>query len=277
MTPPDAAWHDTWAEVDRTDDPKWFVRFLDSTREGLLAQVKANPMSVYGHLEPAPGKTVLDIGCGTGTLLHSLAELVAPDGEVFGVDFSATMIDEARARAAALQFPPKFEVMDAMNLDFEDGQFDATTATIVFEHVPEPDQAIAEAIRVTKPGGIVSAIDQDLDGTLIDADDLNSVRAVVRHFSDSVKHGRLGRQLYAKFARAGMQDIRVMPVSMPMRGAAVRSSLPLLEEAIRRTVASGAITAQQGQDLQAELESRTADGTAFVFMSVFRVTARKPL
>lgn len=270
------AWHDTWADVDKTDDPTWFIKFLDFTRASLLEQIKVNPIGVYGHLEPAPGKTILDIGCGTGVLLHALAEMVAPDGQVVGIDSSDLMIQEAKKRAVGAKGNLEFEVMDARDLQFADDTFDVVTSTIVFEHVPDVDKAIAEAFRVTAKGGIVSIIDQDLDGTLIDATNVAVTRRIVTHFCDSVQNGWMGRQLFGKLARAGFRDIRVVPASLPMRGDMAKSAMPLLNEAAIRAADAKRISRQEAEDFRAELEGRIADGTAFIYMSVLRATGRKP-
>ena len=91
---------------------------------------------------------VLDVGCGTGTLLDAM-----PDGyEKFGVDVSAQMLERARERGLQVQ------VASADELPFEDGSFDVVMTFAVLHHLVEREKvrrAIAEMCRVTAPGGAV--------------------------------------------------------------------------------------------------------------------------
>src|ERR1035441_4533817 len=93
-----------------------------------------------GYLLPhlAPGMSLLDVGCGPGTITGDLAALVAP-GRVVGLDASVEVIEEAR-RTAAEQGTAglTFEVGDLFNLDYEDGTFDVVHAHQVLQHVGDP-------------------------------------------------------------------------------------------------------------------------------------------
>lgn len=270
------AWHDTWANVDQTEDPHWFVRFIDSNREYILQAIRQNPRQVLSYLEPAPGKVMLDIGSGTGVLLHDLAKLVMPGGKIIGVDYSKTMVEEARKRVFGMGLPLEFAEMDAQKLLFADDTFHTTCSTIVFEHLPDPMQALREAVRVTKPGGVVAIIEQDLLGCHLDIADPEVTQLVSGIFAQSVRHGSMGSRLYRMFIEAGLRDIRVLPVSQPMLGNATAVSFPVYEEASRRAEAQGLITADQAQEFRNEFRRRIQDNTAFAFVPVFRATGRKP-
>jgi ubiquinone/menaquinone biosynthesis C-methylase UbiE len=68
--------------------------------------------AVFAELGPRPGLRALDLGCGTGEDARALAGLVIPDGQVVGVDTSATMIAEARTRSAGSGLAVAFERAD---------------------------------------------------------------------------------------------------------------------------------------------------------------------
>lgn len=101
-----------------------------------------------------PGMRVLDLACGPGNLASRIAALVAPDGEVVGVDLAAGMIERARARGIA---NARFEVMDIERLAFPDASFDAATCGHGLQFVPHLDRALAEARRVLKAGSPFAA------------------------------------------------------------------------------------------------------------------------
>ena len=97
------------------------------------------------------GKHVLDVGTGTGQSLPYFA----PHINVIGIDLSADMLARARKRVMRknLQNVSSLFEMDAANLRFVDGYFDATLATFVMSVVPDPQKVLAEMTRVTRPGG----------------------------------------------------------------------------------------------------------------------------
>ncbi|ARP73176.1 class I SAM-dependent methyltransferase [Streptomyces pluripotens] len=108
-----------------------------------------------------PGMTVLDIGCGPGTITADLAELV-PEGQVTGVDIAPGILERARATAAGRGLANvSFAVADVHALDYPDDTFCMVHAHQVLQHVGDPVQALREMRRVTKPGGYVAVRDAD--------------------------------------------------------------------------------------------------------------------
>src|SRR6266581_4620497 len=116
-----------------------------------------------------PGHAVLDVGCGAGDDLRSLAQLVGPTGRVVGVDNSETMLQEARERTRGL--PVECHTGDAHHLDFAADSFDSCRAERVLQHVEEPFQAFAEFVRVVRPGCRVVVADPDYGTLMVDATD----------------------------------------------------------------------------------------------------------
>jgi SAM-dependent methyltransferase len=115
------------------------------------------------HLLPhlVPGMSLLDVGCGPGTITADLATEVAP-GRVTAVEVTADALDLARTEIAARGVDTvDFAVADVHTLDFPDDTFDAVHAHQVLQHVADPVRALAEMRRVCRPGGIVAARDSD--------------------------------------------------------------------------------------------------------------------
>jgi ubiquinone/menaquinone biosynthesis C-methylase UbiE len=111
----------------------------------------------------AAAKTILDVGCGTDSMTFALAE-AAPGATVTGIDRSPAFIDHARSRASNARLV--FQHGDATALPCDDRAFDATLSLLVLNFVADPEKAICEMVRVTKPGGVVAASVWDFRGGL---------------------------------------------------------------------------------------------------------------
>jgi ubiquinone/menaquinone biosynthesis C-methylase UbiE len=109
----------------------------------------------------APGHSVLDIGCGTGTQAIAIHRQVQPEGSVSGVDISKRMLAAARRKARRAGADIVFRWADATQLPFEDVGFDVVTVTTVLHMVPSDRRClcIGEAARVLKRGGRLLLID----------------------------------------------------------------------------------------------------------------------
>lgn len=92
------------------------------------------------------GLKVLDVAAGTGT---STATFVKAGAQAIAADFSEGMMEVGRQRHPELEF----RFADAMNLPFADNSFDCVTISFGLRNVQDPEQALREFLRVTKPGG----------------------------------------------------------------------------------------------------------------------------
>ncbi|WP_188043368.1 demethylmenaquinone methyltransferase [Changpingibacter yushuensis] len=111
-----------------------------------LGQVRVWREAVAVAIGARPGLKVLDLAAGTGT---SSAAYAARGAEVVACDFSEGMIAEGKKRFPELNFVQG----DAMDLPFEDATFDVATISYGLRNVNDPDLALREMLRVTKPGG----------------------------------------------------------------------------------------------------------------------------
>ncbi|MDD9153706.1 demethylmenaquinone methyltransferase [Plantibacter flavus] len=98
---------------------------------------------------PAAGERILDLAAGTGT---SSAALARNGAQVVAADFSPGMIAVGRDKYAD-RSDIQFVEADATDLPFADEEFDATTISFGLRNVVRPKDALAEMLRVTKPGG----------------------------------------------------------------------------------------------------------------------------
>jgi demethylmenaquinone methyltransferase/2-methoxy-6-polyprenyl-1,4-benzoquinol methylase len=102
-----------------------------------------------------PGGRALDVASGTGDLAIELARRVGPDGTVVGSDFSEGMLDLARAKSGAV----RWEWANALELPYEDGEFDAATVGFGARNFSDLDRGLAEMTRVVRSGGKVVVLE----------------------------------------------------------------------------------------------------------------------
>lgn len=152
------------------------------------------------HLEP--GESVLDIGCGTGTLAIAAKRRVGASANVHGIDASPEMIARARRKATRAGTDVTFDIAQAQSLPFPDARFDMVLSTVMLHHLPRAGraQAIREARRVLRPGGRVLVVDFVT----------RTGKGLLAHFH---RHGRVDpRDLIALASDAGFSVVESGPV-----------------------------------------------------------------
>jgi len=121
------------------------------------------------------------------------------------------MIAEATCRHATTGLPIAFLVGDAHHLAFAPATFDRCRTERTLLHLDHPEQALAELVRVVRPGGQVVVFDFDWDMTFIDHPDKQLTRMLVQACSDAVKHGWIGRHLPRLFHTVGLVEVTSVP------------------------------------------------------------------
>ncbi|MEY3972843.1 MAG: hypothetical protein RL466_140 [Actinomycetota bacterium] len=111
-----------------------------------LGRTKAWRKATTKIIEPRPGMKILDLAAGTGSSSEPLA---AAGAEVIPADFSEGMLAAGRKARPHLRFTKA----DALNLPFADGEFDLATISFGLRNTQKTDRALAQMLRVTKPGG----------------------------------------------------------------------------------------------------------------------------
>ncbi|WP_300081913.1 methyltransferase domain-containing protein [Propioniciclava sp.] len=125
------------------------------------ARTAANSCAYFADRVPR-GARVLDLGCGPGSITLDLAEMVGPEGQVVGVDFSPAAIDAARRAAHARgDSRTRFVVADLDELGGEPETFDVVYAQQVLQHLGDPVAALRTMGRLCRSGGIVAVRDAD--------------------------------------------------------------------------------------------------------------------
>ncbi|MGE2715846.1 methyltransferase domain-containing protein [Mycolicibacterium litorale] len=107
-------------------------------------------------LDIPPGGVALDVGSGPGNVTAALGRAAGPGGLALGVDISEPMLVRAVRAEAGPQVG--FLRADAQRLPFRDGVFDAVVSIAMLQLIPDPPTALAEMVRVLRPGGRIAVM-----------------------------------------------------------------------------------------------------------------------
>lgn len=123
------------------------------------------------------GMSLLDCGCGPGTITAGLAQATAP-GDAIGIDLEERQLELARENADKLGLSNlTFESGSVYELPFQDASFDAVFSNAMLEHLQDPMAVLKEMYRLLRPGGLIGIRTIDLAATLIAPEDATLKRA----------------------------------------------------------------------------------------------------
>lgn len=156
------------------------------------------------------GMSVLDCGCGPGTITLGFADVVAP-GQVVGTEIEDSQVALARDNASTRGVSNvRFEVADIYRLPFADASFDAAFVSAVLANLREPGRGLREVHRVMRPGGVVGVKEFDHGGDLIHPYDppLQKFYELYRRLREENGHEPDGgRKIGALLLDAGFREV----------------------------------------------------------------------
>jgi SAM-dependent methyltransferase len=165
-------------------------------------------------LDPRPGTTALDVGCGPGALTGRLARALGEDA-VSAVDPQQSFVDAVREQWPGVHA----SVSGAESLPFEDRHFDLTTSSLVVHFMADPVAGLTEMRRVTRSGGIVAADVWDLAGERSPLSGFWAGAQVIdpQVTTEAWMPGARAGHLVELFERAGFTDLTptVLEISVP--------------------------------------------------------------
>jgi ubiquinone/menaquinone biosynthesis C-methylase UbiE len=176
---------------------------------GAMDWMTSRSIDVHGafllpYLEP--GYSLLDCGCGPGTLTVGFAKKLAP-GRVVGIDREPAQFESAINYAAEHNLVNlHFETGDVYALPFDDASFDIAFCSAVLGSVGKPVQVVQEMVRVLKPGGVIAIKEFDHGGDIVHPQTPLLARSIELYQRARTEHGhepRGGRRIREWLAENG--------------------------------------------------------------------------
>jgi len=157
---------------------------------------------------PSPGDHVVDLGCGPGFYLKPLADLVGPTGRVTAVEPSPDMRASASSRFGDSGV---VSIADgsAFSISLDDETVDVVLSVQVFEYIDDISRALAEVLRVLKPGGRALIWDSDWSTVSCHNSDEQRHRSVMSAWDHHLADANLPRTLAPAMRRAGFSDVSI--------------------------------------------------------------------
>jgi ubiquinone/menaquinone biosynthesis C-methylase UbiE len=260
------------------------VAELDEATQKRIAEVLeargADPQQrqmrrVFLDRVPFPeGARVLEVGCGTGVLVRTVA---ARPGiaEVVGVDPGGSLIRRAEELGAGMA-NVSFREADGRELPFEPESFDVVLFDSTLCHMPGAERGLAEAFRVLRPGGALGAFDGDYATTTVAVTVDDPLQACVRAMmAVSVNDRYLVRRLPALVRAAGFEVVSVDSYGF-VDSEGRDYMLSIIDRGADTLAGGGHLSAVTAAALKAEARDRAAAGRFFGHIAYGSVIARKP-
>ena len=178
----------------------------------LTNDVIAQRSETLRQLQLREGEHVIDIGCGTGFLCESVAEVVGETGRVVGIDISADLVELADCRN--IRDWLSYRVGDALAIEEADVSFDVAVCTQVAEYIPDVTKVISETYRLLKPGGRALFVATDWNGVIWHSDNPARMAAVMKSWEAHCAHPQLPRSLSGRLRSSGfkLEEASVFPI-----------------------------------------------------------------
>jgi SAM-dependent methyltransferase len=250
--------------VDDQPQPGEWVRVLD--RLGTEPFYPAYKQRLRELLHARPGGLFLDVGAGAGDAVLALRARYGV--EAVAVDSSWTMAAEARTRGV-----PQVAAADGHRLPFRSGRFDGVWADRVLQHVAAPDQVLDEMVRVVRPGGRIALADPDYDTQVLDIEDQELARRVLRFRSDVLlRNGSLAHRHAGLLAARGLTDITVEARTLVVRDPSAVDNVMGLRTWPQAAAAQGLLTPADADRFTALFDDAVRTGR-FTYAVSFFLTA----
>jgi SAM-dependent methyltransferase len=266
-------------------DP-YFLGYRDAEQRRLQRQAEelaGEAAWLLDRVGPLDGGRVVELGCGPRGYLDALSERVGLSGSVVGVERSVDAVALARMLIARRALD-NVELVhgDARSTGLPGAAFDLATARLVLVNVPRPEEIVAEAVRLARPGGTVAFHEADALTVVCDPplEAWTRLRELLNRYAELNGIDLfVGRRLPRLLRDAGLVDVQMRPIiHVHEPGHPRRWLLPDFVDNLReRLLAHGLITRNELDRLQAAVRRHVADRNTLVVSHLYiQAWGRKP-
>lgn len=241
----------------------------------LVAPIKQRS---YTLMRIQPGQNLLDVGCGSGIDTLALGQQVGPTGHVIGIDYDLVMIAQANeyAKNSGVSAFVKHQQGDASALNLASNWFDSCRSERLFMHLKNPNRAMQEMIRVTKPGGWLVILDTDWGSLSIYTQEIEVERRLARFRAERVlNNGYSGRSLYRMAKVQNLSDVSLEIHPLYVTNLALSRYLTRSEEVETQALSEGVISLEDLQRWHDDLEQADGAGLFFGSLNLIMIAGRK--
>ena len=267
--------------------------------------------TIYDLMEIKAGDSIVDIGCGTGADILAISERLlstrsaaskkSNDGSsggesesvVVGVDISETMVQTAHKNLSKSRLGESDTDTDtaaddenALKISFCVGNAEDLSGVILsntfdicrcdrsLQHVENPQAAVQEMVRITKPGGTIVISEPDWETLVVDSPSYaKTTRIILNHFTNTRVNGWMGRQLPRLLKNTDLssglvENVRVLPLVSPVQDLTfVREAY--LDKARKLAVEASVVTKEEASDWMEELVALDEAGLFFSSLTIY--------
>lgn len=225
-----------------------------------------------------PAANVLEIGCGTGSMLRLLVRRGGFDGTALGIEQSPVFVDAARRLAAEEGVGDRieFRVGDAHHVEVPDAGFDAVIVNTVLSHVSEPRTVLGEVARVLRPGGQVAIFDGDYASLTYAHPDVELGRRMDSALSNATfNNPRIMRDLATLLPQHGLELTSAWGDAVAEIGRASFFK-SFAETYVPYVINGGMVPAAEATAWHAAQQRAMQQGTFFACCTYYTFIARRP-
>jgi ubiquinone/menaquinone biosynthesis C-methylase UbiE len=257
---------------------------MEDPREASRLARKVNPeawMKRYLQDHLFSGAEVLSVGCGPGNIVRTIARSY-PHVNATGIDLSPARIQQAN-EADSRSSRVRFVCGDARQMKFPSGSFDVVYTRMLLQYIQDKEAAVAEMVRVCKPGGTV--LMQDLDGQLVwhypeEALMQETIHRVMKSLGETGFDPFIGRKLFWFGRNAGLENLQVQVECYHLIAGQVDPSI-FEQWELKLEIARPRLVSALGSEYEAEEEIRRflnylKRPDTLTYSTLFTVTGEKP-
>ena len=266
--------------------PVYTIGSSASERDRLRSQtdeLHEHSVALLERVGIQPGGRVLELACGPRGVLELLAKHVGPTGTVTGLDINPVHVAQARQHATSLGLGNVSVIEgDARRSALPAGSFDLVYARLILINVPDPEQVVAEMVRLVKPGGWIACEEAD-GGAMICQPPHPAYTRLTNTFKTLYRHDGadilIGRRLHQLLDAAGVVDIGVQArADVPPAGHPRRTVILDILEAMRTKITEqGLLSSAELDRLDRDARKHLADPSTLIMPHLsFIAWGRKP-